>query len=117
MSDGKSHLEKALHNESFYDSTANSEYLDWAVTGLFYAALQYVDAYLSTKGIHPTNHGNRTPLVSNEHDLKIVCVDYLTLKDESEAGRYRLKRFTSSDLTQINNSYQHLKGYISKLLS
>ena len=39
------HIAQAEKNERLYDSLLGTEFNDWAITGLFYAALHYVDAY------------------------------------------------------------------------
>jgi len=48
MPNKQSHLDQAQINEKAYQYLGGAEppFVDWQVTSLFYAALQYVDAYL-----------------------------------------------------------------------
>ena len=54
----KDHSTKAEYNETFFQKTKNN-YQDWAITGLFYSALHYVDALLSKKGHSVEDHKTR----------------------------------------------------------
>ena len=76
---------------------ANGQFLDWAVTALFFSALHYVDAYLATLGsvgVHPRTHAIRTSLVAKDAVLSSVRVEYEHLKTRSQDARYDLARFT-----------------------
>ena len=96
---------------------SSSVYLDWAITGIFYTSLQYVDAYLSTKDIHPRDHKARTSWVFTEHNLKTIFNEYQYLKDESEAARYLLKAFTSNDVIELTAVCEKIKNFILPLIS
>jgi uncharacterized protein (UPF0332 family) len=109
------HLSQAIHNRNFYDALTDPGYLDWSVNALFYSALHYVDAYLDTKGYDPNNHDKRLTLVASEHNLKKICFDYLTLKDESEAGRYRIKHFNLEEVKGLELTCDKIKAYIESL--
>ena len=47
MASRQQHKQRALDNEQFSRSlSSGTQYLDWAVVGLFYSALHFVEAYL-----------------------------------------------------------------------
>ena len=84
------HLAQATHNTRFYNSFDKATYSDWAATVLFYTGLQYIDAFLATRGggIHPGRHAVRDNLVNTVAELRPIAVDYLKLKSSSETARY-----------------------------
>lgn len=90
------HIGKARHNEEFAASlSGDATYRDWEVTGLFYAALHYADAWLARRGHHPTRHVEQEPgkppgrnhLIRSE--MTFVWADYRTLQDLSHSARYK----------------------------
>lgn len=109
------HLAQAGKNERFYKTfdLATTEFLDWAVTGLFYSALHYIDAYLAIKNYHPSKHEFRTPLVGREAKLRIIFRDYRRLKDESEAARYRVKKFKRKEVEDLESKrFKRVKHHL-----
>ena len=81
------HPAQAEHNEYFVSQTDNP-FFDWKVTGTFYTALQYVDAYLATQNIHPPTHAVRLGHVATQAKLKAIHRDYRDLLNESRTARY-----------------------------
>ena len=61
MPSEQEHMDKARHNEAFVQSLGipTTTFLDWAVTGIFYAALHYVEAFLATQRVHSPSHRSR----------------------------------------------------------
>lgn len=122
MASKDAHLRQAAHNEELYSQLSNTKFLDWAVTGIFYAALHYVDAYLATKNIdpkyaHPPTHEVRTPLVATESNLKRIFPQYQWLKNRSEDARYRVKHFTQAEVKGLKeNEFDIIRSHISKYL-
>ena len=81
-----------------------TQYLDWAATCLFYAAVHYVNAYLAKSGTtiprRHTTHGSfvgRTNIVQSDPALKKIYGAYRHLDDESRNARYELKRPTTEN--------------------
>lgn len=81
-----------------------SEYLDWAVTCLFYSAIHLVNAYLSHRHLtiprrHTTKGGlvGRSNIVQTDKVLGSIYFDYRALDDESRDARYELKKPTEED--------------------
>lgn len=81
----------------------NGHFPEWAVTGLFYAALHYVDAYLASQGtgVHPTSYRVRSALVARDPVISAVYAEYQELKDGSEDARYRLVPFTVAQVDRL----------------
>lgn len=104
------HLNQASDNQDFYASINLSagRFLDWAITGLFYSAPHYVDAYLATRGtgsgVHPASHQDRGLTISREILLRNIYGDYQELKNRSEDARYRLLRFTPAQVQQLHDN-------------
>ncbi|MGH9691584.1 MAG: hypothetical protein ACRD4C_10965 [Candidatus Acidiferrales bacterium] len=87
MASKEEHLAQAEHNEDFIAATDNP-FFDWKLIGMFYSALQYVDAYLATQNIHPPDHGDRAKHVSSFAKFASIRSDYRDLKNESRTARY-----------------------------
>jgi uncharacterized protein (UPF0332 family) len=112
------HLQKARHNEAFFDSfeLRSTPYLDWVVTGIFYAALHYVDAFLATQGVHPGSHSRR------DAEVKLFLgagfyLDDRALKDDSQDARYRAHRFSAEEVdNDIKPLFQKIKSEVLALL-
>jgi hypothetical protein len=97
------YVQQALHNAELaaYLRKDKTQYLDWAVTCLFYSALHYVNAYLAKgqKAIprrHVTvgNLAGRSNIVQADPDLGAIYPAYRALEDESRDARYELRKMT-----------------------
>ncbi|MCI0455212.1 MAG: hypothetical protein L0Y68_09495 [Candidatus Dadabacteria bacterium] len=96
------HKQKAEHNERFANSLAlnSTPYLDWVVTGLFYSAIHYIDAYLANfQGIHPYSHEDRDDKVLRY--LRKINRDYRELKDDSKNARYNMRNFSVDEIRNV----------------
>lgn len=91
MPSEQAHLTQARHNEAFVQSLdmQTTVYLDWAVTGLFYAALHYIEAFLATQGQHSPSHRSRDTVFRSFSQLRPIYSQYRTLKDVSMQARYQ----------------------------
>ena len=113
------HLAKAEHNERFAQQfdIGNSPYRDWVVTGLFYSAVHYVEAYLATQGRHSMDHSVRDSEVHRETNLRLIYNVYKNLKNDSINARYYMYPFTP---TEIRNhavpNHARVKSYITSLI-
>ena len=107
------HVEKAHHNEHFYGSfdVAATPFRDWVVTGLFYCALRYIDAYLATKNIHPRGHtgtGQRSDHVQRMPEFQPIWPQYRALYDDCRDARYGfhplgLRQFSESEVVNLRD--------------
>lgn len=82
------HLRQAEHNLQFSETLSGADYPDWVATGLFYAALHYIDAFLATRGQHPGSHDIRDGFVARVQELRPLYNDYRFLKNSSRTARY-----------------------------
>ena len=105
------HLDQANHNEQFYGSFNRADYKDWAVTVLFYIALQYIDAFLATKGIHPGKHDTRDNSIQRISEIRSLWPHYRFMKDHSRTARYYPPTgFSMSDINSLEtNHLQQIK--------
>jgi len=116
MPSEKQHIKKAAHNEQFFDHVKH-DYPDWAMTGLFYSVLHYIEAYLATKGIHVEDHKERAKHVGLLAPLKPYYADYRRLYDYSVNARYKMHEF---NVTWLNDTHKRfflpIKTSILKLI-
>lgn len=86
---------------------------DWAITGLFYAALHYIEIHLARQvpPIHPETHQIRD---SHVHRLLgRIYVDYRELEEQSRDARYdAAQNFTRNDFGRLQVNLQRIKAAI-----
>ena len=117
------HIEKARYNEQFFSSfnLDTTPFLDWVVNGIFYSALHYLDSYLASKGENPGEHRERIRLIQGDPKLgQLIFYHYMSLRDDSEEGRYNMKVFLPDEITNdilpsLNSIKTHLKKYIPEI--
>jgi hypothetical protein len=114
------HLDKAEHNENYYQSfdLDNTPYLDWVVNGIFYSAVHYVDAYFATNKFHPDTHRKRIRHIQLDKNLgrDFYINWYKPIDQHSRAGRYNMKVFTTIEVRQdiiplLSGVKQHLQQF------
>lgn len=101
MPDTSQHRDQSLRNKRVYRDRLDgpeAQYSEWAVTTLFYTALHDMDAYLYQLAgrVDPGNHRDRDSLVRTH--CRRAWPTYKKLKDASEQGRYRCRRFTKAEI-------------------
>ncbi|MBM3236733.1 hypothetical protein FJZ31_10610 [Candidatus Poribacteria bacterium] len=116
------HREHVEHNERFVNQVEEKipDSHDWSITAVFYAALQYIDAYLAQKGnvlshkATEQNHRKRIQFIDKDHVLSRIKYDYLLLKSKSETARYKPPtKFIADDVQKlIDNQLQAIKDVI-----
>ncbi len=109
------HKAKAAANEAFA-STLDAPSWDWAVSGLFYSALHYVEAYLATKNVHSGSHPVRDSHIQKDTVLKTVYKSYRELKDESRTARYDVVQFSPVDVKRLTATLDQVKRVIFPLI-
>ncbi len=113
------HINWATHNRDFWTSIdlENTPFRDWAVTGIFYEAMHWVEAFLASKGYHSGNHPERTRNMRlYKSDFKPIQTDYDTLKQDSETARYDCYKHTAKEARQLIPLVDNIKGHIYQLL-
>ena len=106
MKKSSEYVQQAVHNTELATHLRQdkTQYLDWAATCLFYAAVHYINAYLAkadkTIPRRHTTQGilmGRTNIVQSDPALRKIYYAYRHLDDESRNARYELKRPTLED--------------------
>ena len=118
MSTTAEHKAKAEHND-FFVSTLQNPFWDWGVTGTFYAAVHYVEAYLAKHNppIHSRNHNIRDNNVQGDPLLTTVYDDYRELKNECHDARYQAHiTFTQADVLRLQANLDSIKNAIAPLI-
>ena len=113
------HLAKAKGNAAFALSLPleNQTRIDWALIVLFYAALHYVEAYLSTIGQHLRSHTTRDNAVGRDSNLRKVYSEYQDLKYYGYNARYEVCGFKPADVTNTAaTGFAAIKARIKPLL-
>ncbi|MDA2924471.1 hypothetical protein MYX65_07420 [Acidobacteria bacterium AH-259-L09] len=110
------HIAKARHNEEFIVEirASGNKFLDWAITGYFYAAIHYVESYFARfLGYHTTDHGERLTRINHEPSLREVYPVFRSLKDDSEEARYGVTEFTDEVVeTEIKPRLEKIKSHL-----
>lgn len=102
MPSASEHEEQAASNRDFYRDLGgdSAERSDWAMTALFYIAVQEVQALIVRKGwrvadagrqIIPKTHHHREQAI--RENCPEIFGEYRLLKDWSKAARYDCERF------------------------
>jgi len=118
MPDLATHLRQAHHNEQFFLSFDRGIYSDWAMTVLYYAALQYVDALLAHLGIlDPGGHDVRECHIRSRNELRPIHREYFRLKSRSRNARYYARHFRPEEIdrcrtTDFETIKQHVRGLL-----
>jgi hypothetical protein len=104
-----------IHLKGAYDCIAFSsrvvehipEHCGWAVTAIFYAAVHFVRAYLtSVKGCVITRHEDLRTKYDEYPELRRVKAAYEHLKQQSEKARYYATPFALTDVTSLRRQLE-----------
>jgi hypothetical protein len=89
------HLQWAKNNEELAESfnLEDSFEVDWAIIVLFYSAVHYVDAYLSSRTKRQPDHASREQEIQSDILLSSMWREYRELKRMSRDARYELAPF------------------------
>lgn len=114
----REHLAQAEHNERFFGTIGLDRDGDWAMTVLFYTALQYIDAYLASMGeLDPGGHDIRDRLISGTPQLRRLLSDYDALKSRSRTARYYAGRFTRKQVEDARDGpFTRIRNHIRMCL-
>jgi hypothetical protein len=114
------HYKKSKKNIDFYEDVVDT-HPDWAVTGLFYAALHLVDAWLATRTLpdvqHPERHEFRVNLIGKLGELKPIYANYRMLQDYGHRARYKMDAFSKENVKDTRKTvFDPIQKEIDKLL-
>lgn len=91
--------------------------MDWAVTGMFYTAIHYVEAYMAKQGVHSAFHSRRDSAIQQDKKLCIIYDDFNDLKNDSIQARYQGYAFPLEEiLARIQPSLNNVRGHVLSLL-
>jgi HEPN domain-containing protein len=114
------HLAKAQKNRQLSTAleTQLTDYRDWQVITVFYAAVHLVQAYLRAKtSAYPQTHQERDELINRLPDLKPLYVPYNELKRVSVKSRYACLPVNQYDVNEARKQYDIIRAHIDKLLA
>jgi len=116
------HISKAAHNEDFWKLIHSEEkyekYSDWVVTGIFYSAMHFIDAFFGKNSKHLKSHDMADKEISREKRLFNVYSDYRALKDYRWKASYWSTPFSKLEIdTDIIPHFSKIKSLIITLLS
>ncbi len=105
---GRRHLNYARFCErtAIWLAMTHGRYLTaWAIV-LHYAALHYIDAYLvGVRGIASYSHIDQDVAIAGDEELCVIGARYIHLRDISEAARYRMRGYSSSEFNEMRHLY------------
>ncbi len=84
---------------------------------LFYAAMHYVEAYLSKSNVHLRSHTTRDNAISRDSRLRKIYKEYADLKFYGYNARYEYYGFKREDVTdRATKHYSAVKTHIQQFL-
>ena len=113
------HINWARHDRSFWTSIDldSTPFIDWALIGMFYESVHWVEAFLATKGYNSGSHAERAQNMHvHKSDLKPIQNDYAIIKQDSESARYRCYKHTAEEARQLTPLVTKVKEHISQFL-
>lgn len=101
------HLKQATDNEALARLIRQGppEHYAWAVTALFYSAVQYGRAFLVSKGILITSHQQFATHLLRATSDQTLYDHYRHLKDASERGRYDCATFSLAEIDELEQKH------------
>jgi len=127
MATPQEHKGKALHNERFLDvrELTGGEFVDWAVTVLFYSALHWMRALAAQEGYQIKAYRSYKKGILGEEEVfrgtgvftQQAFDWYSHLKDDSRDARYEMKQFSVADLRDLRrNFFKPFKLFVTSRL-
>jgi hypothetical protein len=127
MATPEEHKAKALHNERFLDvpELTGSEFVDWAVTVLFYSALHWMRALAAQEGYQIKAYKSYRKGILGEEEVftgtpvftQQAFEWYSHLKDDSRDARYEMRQFSEVDFRDLRqNCFEPFKTFVTSNL-
>lgn len=114
------HVESAKRNQTFAEhfDLDQTDFRDWVVTGYFYSALHWIDAYLIRENKKTDDgHASRNTLTNTERELTTISRPYRKLYSYSRNARYNLVEFTAQEIRRdVIPKVKEIRGHMEKLL-
>jgi hypothetical protein len=114
----EAHLAKAQDNESFAESIQNRSRAEreWGIIIRFYAAVHYVEAYLSATEEGTSSHVDRRKVIHRRSELAEIEAPYQQLYDLAWNSRYLTLPCTSQDVFTAHELLLEVKTVLNPLL-
>lgn len=112
------HLSKAKHNEDFFRSLdiLRTRFPDWAVVGIFYAAMHYYESYFAGFNKHARSHDIYDDWILNDTNIEKTYEDYRELKQCRWYASYWNRNFSAQEIQRsILPKLQNIKALIFNL--
>ena len=93
-----------------------SPFLDWALTGVFYASVHYVEAALAKFGKHPPTHAHREAWITLHIKNDDVYDNHRDLKDDSRNARYRCTKISGKKINESKKKLEVIKKQLKSFL-
>lgn len=115
MATAQEHFSWAQENEYLADTFRLDDNLEtnWAITILFYAAVHYVDSYLSARNRREPDHDGREKQIALDDFFQPIRKDYKHLKNMSRAARYELAPYTEHDFRKAQSHLFRIRDHIA----
>jgi uncharacterized protein (UPF0332 family) len=109
------HQSWAQRNKAFYNHIggSHSEWPDWAMSVLFYAAVHEIQAALVVSGSRPRDHTERMAMLREKWPSLGTLYD--TLFTRSKQARYLCHRPSQAELALAEAALTQVRGEIAKL--
>lgn len=118
MPSASEHQNWGRQNKQFYDSIggSHSQWPDWAMTALFYAAMHEVQAALVSTGLRPREHKTRKAALREKTGGWLAIAQlYESLFSQSCAARYECHRHSQLHLALAEHQLGEVQNEIAKL--
>jgi hypothetical protein len=120
MATVEEHRLKAVHNRSFLEShrLSEGEFVDWAVTVLFYCALHWLSALLAQEGYQVKNYRDEEDAITGTRVFTLQALQwYRHLEDSSRQARYETTQFSTPVYSDLRQScFEPFKTFITSKL-
>jgi hypothetical protein len=120
MATAQEHRLKAVHSWNFLDfyGLSEGEFVDWAVTVLFYCALHWLRALLAQEGYQVRNYRDEEDAITGTGVFTPRALEwYRHLKDSSRMARYETAEFSTSAYQDLRQScFEPFKTFITSKL-
>lgn len=114
MASSSEHLKQFEHNRTFVRAISGSQFPDWSITILFYAALHAVDSEIRRTLPAPISHSDREELLRRLPSGRRAFPDFRGLRTLSHEARYKAQPPASLS-AHVERAERHLAAICTAL--
>lgn len=111
------HLKQAARNEKLAKVLVHTDYREWTVTVLFYAAVHYIEAFLAVQSIHCVDHAARSDKVRTIPQMREIGKQYEALRTISRQARYQAIQICDEDVNRAEQNLAAVRSQIKYVLT